>query len=132
MFDFFKGKKEEETPLKVSLDVNEVQTVDYATLELINPKTGQLSGSTITLYSHLSKEFYRAKKEVLKLNGGLDESFYQTELLTRVTKEINGFMENGKPLESNEENIRKLYQSLYIRDEADTFLSNINNFFLSK
>lgn len=132
MLNLFKGKKEGETPLKVSLDVNEVQTVDYATLELINPKTGQLSGSTITLYSHLSKEFYRAKKEVLKLNGGLDESFYQTELLTRVTKEINGFMENGKPLESNEENIRKLYQSLYIRDEADTFLSNINNFFLNK
>lgn len=129
----FKGKdKGVGSPLKTGLDVNEMATVDYATLELINPKTGELSGSTITLYSHLSKEFYKAKKEVLKLNGGIDEVFYQTELLVRVTKEIKGFLTDGKPTESNEDNIRKLYQSMYIRDEADKFLSNINNFFLNK
>lgn len=132
MFGFKKEKQGDKIPLvKDKLNVNDLQTVDFAELELINPKTSTLSGSSIVIYSHLSKEFNRAKKEVLRLNG-LDEVYFQTELLVRITKEIKGFEEDGKPLESNEENIRKLYQSNYIRDEADKFLSNINNFFLNK
>lgn len=131
MFGFKKEKQGDKFPLvKDKLNVNDLQTVDFAELELINPKTRTLSGSSIVIYSHLSKEFDRARKEVLRLNG-LDEVYFQTELLVRITKEIKGFEEDGKPLESNEENIRKLYQSNYIRDEADKFLSNINNFFLT-
>lgn len=113
------------------MNINNLLTVDYAVLELKDPNTGLKSDATITLYSHLSKEFNRAKKEVLRLNG-LDEVYFQTELLVRITKEIKGFEEDGKPLESNEENMRKIYASNYVRDEADSFLSNINNFFLSK
>ena len=131
MFGFKKEKQGDKIPLvKDKLNVNDLQTVDFAELELINPKTRTLSGSSIILCSHLSKEFNKARKEVMKLTS-LDEVYLQTELLVKVTKEIKGFEEDGKPLESNEKNIRKLYQSNYIRDEADKFLSNINNFFLT-
>lgn len=112
------------------MDIKNLATADFAVLELKDPNTGLKSDATITLYSHLSKEFNKARKEVMKLPS-LDEVYFQTELLVKVTKEIKGFEENGKHLESNEENIRKLYQSNYIRDEADKFLSNINNFFLT-
>lgn len=113
------------------MDINKLATVDYAILDLKDPSTGKKSGATITLYSHLSNEFHKAKVEALK-TPSVDRDFYQTEILTKATKEIKGFTENGMPLESNEDNIRKLYKSSYIRDEADMFLSDINNFFLKK
>lgn len=112
------------------MDIKNLATADFAVLELKDPNTGLKSDATITLYSHLSKEFNKARKEVMKLTS-LDEVYFQTELLVKTTKEIKGFTENGEHLESNEDNIRKLYQSNYIRDEADKFLSNINNFFLT-
>lgn len=112
------------------MDIKNLATADFAVLELKDPNTGLKSDATITLYSHLSKEFNKARKEVMKLTS-LDEVYFQTELLVKITKEIKGFTENGEHLESNEDNIRKLYQSNYIRDEADKFLSNINNFFLT-
>lgn len=112
------------------MDIKNLATADFAVLELKDPNTGLKSDATITLYSHLSKEFNKARKEVMKLTS-LDEVYFQTELLVKITKEIKGFTENGEHLELNEDNIRKLYQSNYIRDEADKFLSNINNFFLT-
>lgn len=111
------------------MDIKNLATADFAVLELKDPSTGLKSDATITLYSHLSKEFNKARKEVMKLTS-LDETFFQIELLVKITKEIKGFTENGEPLESNEENIRKIYQSNYTRDQADMFISSISNFFL--
>lgn len=114
------------------MDFNNLAMMNEATLKVINPKSGKESDAEIVLFSRYSQEFIEAKKEVLKIKS-LDETFFQIELLTRITKEIKGFTDGKKVVESNQENIRKLYEmSPYIREEADIFLTNIDNFFLNK
>jgi len=125
----FKGKKEEETPLK-PFNLEDMQLSDTAVINVTNPLTGEKGSATIEIFNKFSDEYDLAQFEALKYNTYKEKRLC---VIVGITKEIKGFYFGDVELTSSKEDIKKLYETcpMFIQ-EVDNFFSDVNNFFLNK
>ena len=114
------------------LELNEIAMSDTSSMEVLHPKDGKPTGAFIEAYGTHTKHFNKVAKEMIEFKD-IEPDEYEIILLTKMTKSIKGFIENGKEYKSDEKNIRNIYESsAIIRKQLDRFIYQQTNFFLNK
>ena len=112
------------------MEVSDFKPSGPAKLELVDFR-GQPTGVFFELLSQDEPEVIRAQRDFAKRHkGNLHELLYEqtTEALAAATVSWN-LTENGKELECNRENARKLYREVaFIREQVLSFSNDRANF----
>lgn len=121
------------------MDFDSVLTVDAheegAEMNIINPVTGEATDAFIMVMGPDSREFRKAQRAALlsylrKKESGDDDSYDEDlEQILAVVKGWRGITKDGKDLEFNKKECRKLFvKSPAIFDQVNRFVGNRKNF----
>lgn len=125
------------------LDVAELESsrLHTARMQVRSPKTGKLVDAFVEVYNPDSEEYQNVDVRITdkrmqrarSSSGNLSAEELREmalEKLTGITVRIEGFAQNGEPMESNRSNIYLLYKANpWLRDQVNEFLEDRRNFF---
>ncbi len=115
--------------------------LETATVEILDPVTGEATGIKITVASPDSAQYRQVSLKVQneQLQYAMKNKGKTTaerlvnnalEVLVGATVAWEGITEGGKELPCTPENVRKVYEEVgFIKDQVDEFVGDVRNFF---
>lgn len=122
------------TELSTLKPLNEVE------IQINHPITSEQLDISFTVHGSDSKEYRQASRDAMfsRMSKKSDDDSFNIEdeeidVLSKCIVSFSGIMIDGKELESNEDNVRKVITEYdWIREQISTFIMNRKNFFLTK